>query len=224
MPMQMVTLEPEIPPYSSGNGMPRMPLSAKSFSMSFGYSPVWSISAARGATRSCTSSRIVSRIATCSVLNSKSMPVRLSRVQQCPGDHDPLHLVRAFVDLERLRVADVALEWASLARSLLARDLQRVERDLHRGVGAVELGHRRLAGEWLAPRAQPRRAVCEQAGRLDTRGHVRQGEIISLFMTALAHQLARLVDRGLRDAERLARDADAPRIQGAHRDLEARAF
>jgi len=36
--MQIVTLEPEIPPYCSGNGMPRMPLSAKSFSMSFGYS------------------------------------------------------------------------------------------------------------------------------------------------------------------------------------------
>ena len=73
MPMQMVTLDPEIPPYSSGKGIPRMPLSANSFSMSFGYSAFWSISAARGATRSWTSSRIVSRIATCSAVNSKSI-------------------------------------------------------------------------------------------------------------------------------------------------------
>src|SRR6266566_5191127 len=77
MPMQMVTLEPEIPPYSSGKGMPRIPLSAKSLSMSFGYSAFSSISAARGATRSWTSSRIVSRIATCSCESSKSMSVRL---------------------------------------------------------------------------------------------------------------------------------------------------
>ena len=73
MPMQMVTLEPEMPPYSSGNGMLRMPLAANSDSMSFGYSARSSISAARGATLSWTSSRIVSRIASCSSENSKSM-------------------------------------------------------------------------------------------------------------------------------------------------------
>src|ERR1700757_4852595 len=124
MPMQIVTLEPEMPPYSSGKGIPRMPLSAKSFSMSLGYSPVWSISAARGATRSCTSSRIVSRIASCSALNSKSI-LGLSGSQQFTRDHHSLDLVRAFVDLERLGVAHVALERAAHPRAVVARDLQR---------------------------------------------------------------------------------------------------
>src|SRR5438067_2092024 len=113
MPMQMLTLEPDIPPYSSGNGMPRMPFSAKRASMSFGYSAFWSISAARGATLSWTSSRIVSRMATCSSLNSKSMTrLELSGLEQVSGDHHPLHLVGALVDLQRLGVSNVALERA----------------------------------------------------------------------------------------------------------------
>src|SRR3984893_4233350 len=91
MPMQIVTLEPEMPPYSSGNGMPRMPFSANSFSMSLGYSAFSSISAARGATRSWTSSRIVSLMATCSSENSKSMWVSLA--EQMTSDDDPLDLV-----------------------------------------------------------------------------------------------------------------------------------
>src|SRR5437867_12367994 len=93
--------------------------------MSSGYSALASISAARGATRSCTSSRIVSRIATCSAVNSKSMSrARLSGPEQFARDDDPLHLVRAFVDLQGLGVAHVALERASVDRAVLTRDLQ----------------------------------------------------------------------------------------------------
>ena len=40
-------------------------------------------------------------------------------------------------------------------------------------------------------------------------------------MAALAYELARLVDRGLGDAEGLARDADAPGVERPHRDGEA---
>ncbi len=72
-PMQMLTLEPLTPPYASGKGMPRMPLSAKRRSMSLGYSRFSSISEARGTTFSCTSSRMVSRMANCSGLNRKSI-------------------------------------------------------------------------------------------------------------------------------------------------------
>ena len=50
-----------VPPYSSSNGRARMSCSANSSRMSRGYSPVSSISAARGATRSRTIWRIVSR-------------------------------------------------------------------------------------------------------------------------------------------------------------------
>src|SRR5258708_21925525 len=131
MPMQIVTLEPDMPPYSSGKGMPRIPFSANSFSMSFGYSPLRSISAARGATRSWTSSRIVSLMATCSGVNSKSISAGLSGLQQIPGDHDPLHLVGTLVDLERFRVEDVSFEWASGAGAVFAGALHCVQRNLH---------------------------------------------------------------------------------------------
>src|SRR5579872_1558525 len=123
IPMQMVTLEPEIPPYSSGNGMPRIPFSANSFSMSFGYSAVWSISAARGATLSWTSSRMVSRIATCSSENSKSMSANYPDPEELASDDAALHLVGALVDLQRFRVADMALERAARHASVLAGDL-----------------------------------------------------------------------------------------------------
>src|SRR5229473_6768558 len=144
MPMQMVTLEPEMPPYSSGKGMPRMPFSAKSLSMSFGYSAFSSISAARGATLSCTSSRIVSRIAICSSEKSKSIALLLDHFS---GDHDSLDLVRALVDLQRLGVANVAFEWTARHHTLLPGDLHRVQCNLHRGVGGVQLRHRRFASK-----------------------------------------------------------------------------
>ena len=55
-----------VPPYSVGKGSPSRSCSAKSFRMSQGYSPVASISAARGATRCATICRMVSRNSLCS--------------------------------------------------------------------------------------------------------------------------------------------------------------
>ena len=50
-----------VPPYSSANGRPSTSCSASSSRMSCGYCAVRSISAARGAIRSCASRRIMSR-------------------------------------------------------------------------------------------------------------------------------------------------------------------
>ena len=55
-----------VPPCSSENGRPIRSCSENSLRMSHGYSPVASISAARGATRSRTIWRIVSRKSLCS--------------------------------------------------------------------------------------------------------------------------------------------------------------
>ena len=55
-----------VPPYCSSKGRARMSCSAKSLRMSHGYSPVASISAARGRTFSSTICRIVSRKSLCS--------------------------------------------------------------------------------------------------------------------------------------------------------------
>src|SRR5260370_40541350 len=180
MPMQIVTLEPEMPPYSSGNGMPRIPFSANSFSMSFGYSPVWSISAARGATRSWTSSRIVSLMATCSGVNSKSIWAGLSGLQQIARDHDPLHLVGTLVDLERFRVADVSFEWASGAGAVVAGGLQCVERNLRRSGRDVELRQRCLPRERPAAAAQPFGPVRQPAGRVAAGRQVVGREVVDL--------------------------------------------
>src|SRR5215469_2611680 len=104
--------------------------------MSLGYSAFSSISAARGATRSCTSSRIVSRIASCSSENSKSMVSELSSVEEIARDHHALDLIRALVDLKRLGVTHVTLEGSSRDRPFLPRELQRVQRQVHRRVRA----------------------------------------------------------------------------------------
>src|SRR5207245_8179348 len=179
--MQIVTLDPEMPPYCSVKGMPRIPFSAKSLSISFGYSAFSSISAARGATLSCTSSRIVSRIAICSSEKSKSIALLLDHFS---GDHDSLDLVGTLVDLQRFGVANVAFEWAARHRTLLPGDLQRVQRDLHRCVGAVELRHRRLAGERPAAAAQPCGAVGEKARRREASCHVGETEFVALLTRA----------------------------------------
>ena len=122
----------------------------------------------------------------------------------------------------------MAPEGAAFESALLTRDLQRVQRDLHCGVGAMQLGHRRFAREGFAATAQPCCAIGEQTRGLHPGRHVGECEIVALFVAALsllvaapAHQLARFVHRGLCDAEALARDADAPRVERSHRDREA---
>src|SRR6266567_2896437 len=183
--------------------MPRMPLSAKSFSMSLGYSAFSSISAARGATLSWTSSRIVSLIASCSSENSKSISGH-TIADQIAGDDHPLDLVGALVDLQRLGIAYVALERGALDRPFVAGQLQCVEGELHRGVRAVQLGHRSLAGERTAGAAQPGRVVGHEPGRLQPRGHVGEQEVVALLARAPREELPRLVECRLRNAERLA--------------------
>src|SRR6266699_2387902 len=213
--------------------------------MSLGNSAFSSISAARGATRSCTSSRIVSRIATCSSDSSKSISVRLDPIRipyrgrgtggrGPPGhtrfaigslkvarskcfenptagsylhhfsrDDDPLHLVRALIDLERFGVAHMTLEWAARKDTLIAGQLQRVEGDLHGRVGAVQLRHRGCEGERAPGAAEPRGAVSEHAGRLETRGHVGQPELFPLPAGSTLQQGRGLIHRRKPDPQRL---------------------
>ena len=62
--MLSISVPVPVPPYSSSNGSPSRSCSANSWRRSHGYSALASISAARGATRSRTIWRIVSRKAT----------------------------------------------------------------------------------------------------------------------------------------------------------------
>ena len=60
-PIWSISVPVPVPPYSSANGSPRMSCSPSSLRMSWGYSPLASISAARGRMLPSTMSRIVSR-------------------------------------------------------------------------------------------------------------------------------------------------------------------
>src|SRR2546423_1203161 len=64
-------------------------------------------------------------------------------LEHLAGDHEPLDLVRALVDLRDLRVAHHPLDGVLLDVAVAAEDLDCVGRDLHRDVGAEELCHRR---------------------------------------------------------------------------------
>src|SRR5919204_3178979 len=69
-----------------------------------------------------------------------------SRQEDLAGDHEPLDLRRALVDLEQLRVAHELLDRIFLDVAVAAEDLDGVGRHPHRGVGGEALRERRVQG------------------------------------------------------------------------------
>src|SRR5688572_31684153 len=67
--------------------------------------------------------------------------------QHLAGDHEPLDLLRALVDLCDLRVAHEALDGVLLDIAVPAEDLYGIRRHGHRHVTALELRHRRRLRE-----------------------------------------------------------------------------
>src|SRR5262245_30101483 len=63
----------------------------------------------------------------------------LVRREDRPGDHEPLDLARAFVDLRDLRVAVVALDREFLRVAVAAQDLDRLGRLPSSHLGGEEL-------------------------------------------------------------------------------------
>src|SRR5690348_7265249 len=88
-------------------------------------------------------------------------------LEKTARDDEALDLARAFVDLHDARVAVVALDRVFLHVAVAAVDLDRLVRDPRRGLGGVQLGHRRLAPERALRVAHPRGAADEQARALD---------------------------------------------------------
>src|SRR5262249_9434702 len=147
------------------------------------------------------------------------------------GDHEPLDLVRALVDLGDLRVAHHPLDRVLLHIAVAAEDLDGVGGHLHRDVGAVELCHRRdlrQLGRVDAVVDYLPALVKEPAGRLALRLHVREGRRDQrVLRDRLAHRLARLgvlervVRRALGEAEPLRADPRPRAVEDPHRDPEA---
>src|SRR5262249_13988136 len=77
---------------------------------------------------------------------SISSATLVARHEQLSGDHEPLDLRRALVDLEELGVAHELLDRVLLHVPVAAEDLDGVRRDLHARVGGEALRVGRLQG------------------------------------------------------------------------------
>src|ERR1700739_4574612 len=88
----------------------------------------------------------------------------MARSPHRPGDDEPLDLVRALVDLRDLGVAHHPLHRIFLDVAVAAEDLDGLDRDLHRRVGAEQLGHRRVLADIRVGRMTQRRAAISGAG------------------------------------------------------------
>src|SRR5262245_15457524 len=63
--------------------------------------------------------------------------------EELPSDHDTLDLARSLVDLKHLRVPHQLLDRVLAYIAVPSEHLHRVDRRLHRAVGAVGLGEAR---------------------------------------------------------------------------------
>src|SRR3954471_13565268 len=129
------------------------------------------------------------------------------------GDHDPLDLVRALVDLGDLRVAHHPLHRVLVDVAVAAEHLDRLDRHRHRGVRGEELRHRRpLAEAAIAAVRHRARLVQQLAGGGRPGLHLGELELDALEVVdrgAERHPLlrvaVRVVGRALRDPDRLRR-------------------
>src|SRR6266540_6893162 len=141
--------------------------------------------------------------------------------QDLPRNDEPLDLARALVDLRDLRVAVVALDGKLLRVAVPAEDLHRFGRLPPRDLGREELRLRTLRLVRQAAVLEPCRAIREETRRVDLDRHVDELRLDRLVVgDALAERPALLRVRdgdvvcGLRDAERLGRDADPAAVEG----------
>src|SRR5205085_7806371 len=81
------------------------------------------------------------------------------------GDHDPLDLVGALVDLGDLGVAHHALDRVLVDVAVAAEHLDGLDRDVHRRVGGEQLRHRRVAAELGVAAVGERARLVEQLAR-----------------------------------------------------------
>src|SRR3954451_1731192 len=148
--------------------------------------------------------------------------------EQSARYHQALDLARALVELGDLRVAVVALGGELLGVAVAAEDLDRLAGLAAGDGGGEELGLRPLDGVGAAGVLQARGAVGQRAGGLDLGLHV--GELVGDRLEArdrAAEGAALLgvaggdVERGLRDADRLRGDPDAPAVERRQRDAHA---
>src|SRR5919112_2835436 len=145
------------------------------------------------------------------------------------GDDELLDLGRALVDAQRTDLAIQPLDDAAHRDAEAAEELHGVIDRALRGLGRVQLGHRRLARDAAAPDVlRPRRAVDQQRARVHAERHLGELRLHELEVGhRRAEQLAlrgpreRLVERAAGEAERGGADGRSEDVERGHRDLEA---
>src|SRR5215210_321630 len=100
----------------------------------------------------------------------------LPQTEDRARDHEALNLARSLVDLGDLRVAVEALDRELLRVAVPAEHLDRLAGLAARHLGREQLRLRALLGVRSTLLLQPRRAVDEQARRVDLGRHVRELE------------------------------------------------
>src|SRR5688572_19299507 len=150
---------------------------------------------------------------------------------QLASDDDALHLVRAFADAEKRRVAVEPLDRKLLRVAVAAVDAHRLVRVLERRLRGEVLRHARLEVAALAAVVNARGILHQEARRLDARAHLAQLQLDRLVLAdrfaegvALTRILKRLVERGLGHADAARRDVDASQLQAADGLMEAAPF
>src|SRR5215213_6847626 len=103
-------------------------------------------------------------------------PAARGLAEQRPGDHEPLDLARALVDLRDLRVAVIALGGELLGVAVAAEDLDRLAGLAARDRAREQLRLRALDRVRVARLLQPGGAPGQRPGRLDLGLHV--GELL----------------------------------------------
>src|SRR6201996_859437 len=142
---------------------------------------------------------------------------------QLAGDHVALDLVGALTDDHERRVPEVALNIKFGRVAVAAENTDRVQRDLHGGLGGEQLGHARLQVGPLTGVVAAGGVQDQLAGGGELGGHV--GQVVAdrlVLPDRLAERLPLLgvaqgvLERGPADAEGPARDLDAAHLQAAH--------
>src|SRR3954464_7774329 len=131
---------------------------------------------------------------------SISMLISAAGEKDLFGDHEPLDLRGALVDLEQLRVAHQLLDGVLLHVPVAAEDLHGVGRHLHRRVGREALRERRVERGAVAAVEHPGRLPGEQASSFDLGSHVGDHEVDALVHRARhveGDALLRILDREL---------------------------
>src|SRR3954468_5960782 len=161
-------------------------------------------------------------------MGGSSTVVRV-RGERRARDDQLLDLRRALVDAQRAHLAIEPLYDASDRDTEAAEQLDGVIDHPLRGLGRVQLGHRRLAGDAPAGDVvRPRGAVDEQRRRVHVQRHPAQLRLHELQVghrraeqLALARAGQRLVERAAGEAEGGGADRRAEDVERRHRDLEA---